>query len=443
MRETTGMAPAPGEDVTVDAPPSRPAWWRTRLVVWLQKLALLAVTTMVCLVLVEVGFRLAGYQPIHAVYSKPELFWTHDELLGWVQQPGVRGEYVGPRPYPVEFRNTVRINSLGLRGPELSDVPAGGRRVLLLGDSQAAGFEVAEEHTYAALVEKQLTADLGSPVQVLNAGVRGYGTDQAYLWYRELGRRLRPNVVVFHASENDPEDDTTLHRMRRPFGKAAFAPQPDGSLELVGYPVPEYPLCSAYRLDARFRMTRIDGARTRAFCWAQVRLADHSAFLTFVASRIEHNRRLVQVLYGLGTPAEQPKPFERSQPASPIPSLADAAPPTTQGSAVPPPPLTTPAPPAPVALDYAHQLTTTLIRKLAGEVRHDGAQFVLLADDADLERLDEAAIAADGIEVIRANEAQDPDPAASRFRNDGHLNELGHRRLAGLLAPRLAEVIRR
>ena len=179
MREPTGMAPATGEDVTVDAPPSRLAWWRTQLVVWFQKLALLAVTTMLCLVLVEVGFRLAGYQAIHAVYSKPELFWTHDELLGWVQQPGVRGEYVGPRPYPVEFRNTVRINSLGLRGPELSDVPAGGRRVLLLGDSQTAGFEVAEEHTYAALVEKQLTTDLGSPVQVVNAGVRGYGTDQA------------------------------------------------------------------------------------------------------------------------------------------------------------------------------------------------------------------------------------------------------------------------
>ena len=60
----------------------------------------------------------------------------------------------------------------------------------------------------------------------------------------------------------------------------------------MGQPIPRYPLCSAYRLDAAFHVVRIDGTRTRAFCFLQTRLADHSAFLTFLSIRIERNPRL-------------------------------------------------------------------------------------------------------------------------------------------------------
>jgi hypothetical protein len=93
--------------------------------------------------------------------------------------------------------------------------------------------------------------------------------------------------------------------MRRPFGKPAFALGSDGSLTPVGYPVRRYPACSAYRLDARYAVKRIDSPRARALCWAQTRLADRSAFLTFVTSRIERNPRLVKAIYNLGTPSER------------------------------------------------------------------------------------------------------------------------------------------
>ena len=39
----------------------------------------------------EVGARLAGYQPIHDVYSKPSKFWQKDVLLGWSHEPGAAG----------------------------------------------------------------------------------------------------------------------------------------------------------------------------------------------------------------------------------------------------------------------------------------------------------------------------------------------------------------
>ena len=429
-------------EVEAPQPAPAPAGRRSRLRVWGQKLGLLAGSTLVCLLVLEVAFRIAGYQPIYSVYSKPELFWKHDARLGWVLQPGASGTYVGPRPFPIEFRTKVRINALGFRGPEVTPVPPGGRRVLLLGDSQAAGFEVAEDQTYAALTARQLSAALGAPVQVENGGIRGYATDQSLLWYEEHLRALHPDLVVFHATGNDPEDDTTLHRMRRPFGKAAFALAADDSLHPVGLPIRSYPLCSAYRLDGAFKVVRIDGGKARAFCWVQTRLADHSAFLTFLSTRIERNPRLVKALYGLGTPKEQARPISAPPAAAPSPSPAPTPPPTAAT-----PPTTAAAPPStaatvpPVvnpALDYAHRLTTTLILRMASEVRRDGARFVLLIDSADLGPLDQNALRAAGIEIVKADEPLGADQRPFRFPNDGHLNAEGHRRMADFLAPKLA-----
>jgi lysophospholipase L1-like esterase len=394
------------------------------------KLGLLAGSTLACLLLLEVVFRLAGYQPIYSVYSKPELFWRHDASLGWTLQPGAHGTYVGPRPFPVEFRGKVRINSLGFRGPEVTPVPPGGHRVLLLGDSQAAGFEVDEDQTYAALTAGALTATLGVPVQMLNGGIRGYGTDQSLLWYEQHLRSLHPDLVVFHATGNDPEDDTTLHRMRRPFGKAAFALNADGSIRPIGLPIRHYPLCSAYRVDASFRVVRIDGRKARTFCWVQTRLADHSAFLTFLSTRIERNPALVKRLYGLGTPDEQARPIPPAAPAAPAPAVT---PPSTGA-----PPAAAPAAGVNPALDYAHRLTTTLILKMAEDVRRDGARFVLLIDSADLAPLDGGALRAAGIEILPADAPLGTDQTPYRFPNDGHLNAAGHKKMADFLAPRLA-----
>lgn len=428
-RQDTAATPA------ADPSPAGRPRWRS----WATKLALMAASTALCLLLLEVGFRLAGYEPIYSVYSKPELFWKHDGTLGWVLQPGAMGTYVGPRPFPVEFRAKVRINSLGLRGGELPPVAPGGRRVLLLGDSQAAGFEVAEDATYAALTEQRLTADLGAPAQVVNGGIRGYGTDQSLLLYETRLRSLHPDLVVFHATANDPEDDTTLHRMRRPFGKAAFALHPDGSLGTVGQPIPNYPLCSAYRLDAAFRVIRIDGAKTRVFCFLQTRLADHSAFLTFLSTRIERNPRLVKAIYGLGTPNEPGRPAGPPPPTAPSAPAPNPVPPSPPANAEP----STSTPTVNPGLDYAHRLTTTLILRMASEVRAEGARFVLLIEGSDLAGLDQPALAAAGIEIARTDEALGANQEAYRFPNDGHLNERGHRRLADFLAPRLAADLRR
>src|SRR5688572_19122022 len=78
----------------------------------------------------EIGLRLTGHVAIYEMYSKPSMFWRYDELLGWSHEPGARGEFVGPRPWPIEFRGKVAINSLGLRGPEIPVREPAERRIL-------------------------------------------------------------------------------------------------------------------------------------------------------------------------------------------------------------------------------------------------------------------------------------------------------------------------
>jgi len=370
----------------------------------------------------EIALRLAGYVPIFDVYSKPELFWQHDERLGWSLEPGARGRYVGPRPFPIEFDSAIEINSLGLRGPALAPRQPGELRVLFLGDSVVAGFEVEESETFTALLEAELRRRFPQPLSVINAGVRGYGTDQSLLWYRERGLALAPDLVVMVFSANDFEDNVTLHRARRPFGKGAFALRPSGALELVGVPVPRYELCSSWVLDGRYEPARVDGPVSRGVCALQTQLADRSALFTAVATALARVPGLLQLLKGStdaggGGAVRQasllPWPVRAAQPAGVPGSESDL-----EGRAA-----------------REAELTTALLQALARDVRGNGSRFLLMMTSRHWERLDVRALAADRIEPHSVTLSSALQQSQLRFRNDAHFNALGHRVYAEGLAP--------
>ncbi|WP_375488302.1 GDSL-type esterase/lipase family protein [uncultured Mycobacterium sp.] len=243
---------------------------------------------------VEVAFRISGYHSFSELYSHNAYgYLKADEVLGRSYTPGATGVFDGPHPFPITFRSEFRINSLGLRGPEVTDIAPEGLRVLVLGDSVTSGLEVAENETYSAVAAHLLSRRLGVQVQVINAGVRGYGTDQEWLFYRERLKRLHPDVVVDHTIDNDPADNITLHQMRRIFGKPAFVLGAGNTLHLIAQPVPDYPLCSEYwAIDGA--VYRIDGVGARLMCWLQMHLVNHSAFFSFVTDRLQRNPALVQ-----------------------------------------------------------------------------------------------------------------------------------------------------
>jgi len=100
-------------------------------------------------------------------------------------------------------------NSKGLReSRELPyEKPAGTLRVLALGDSHTQGYEVRQDATYSAALERYLGSRGDARVEVLNAGVSGFSTAEALVYLENEGIRYQPDVVVLGFYANDFEDN--------------------------------------------------------------------------------------------------------------------------------------------------------------------------------------------------------------------------------------------
>ena len=376
-----------------------------RLGLLLLKMGLFVTSVASVLIFFEIGLRIAGYNAIYEIYSKPSDLWRHDSLLGWHHEPGGRDVFVGPRPWPIEFETPIEINSLGLRGSEIPSHGNDCHRILFLGDSMVAAFEVEYDNTFPALIAARLTARFGCPVRGINAGVRGYGTDQNYLYYRERGRLLDPDVVVLFHSRNDLVNNTTIHRMRRQYGKGAFVLNDDGKLDLVGIPVPVYPVCSEYSLSTSSGIKREDGAIGRILCSLQMGLFDRSALFSFITLRINWDPQFLRDLYYLAMP--------RSSSSS-------------DGSD---------------EREYRRRLTVALISRLATEVRSDGATFIVTGAAEQLEALgiDEDEFSGDVTPLPPMTEEERRDYT---FERDSHFNRRGHARVVDHLLPSIDATIR-
>jgi lysophospholipase L1-like esterase len=84
--------------------------------------------------------------------------------------------------------------------------PVGTLRVLALGDSHTQGYEVRQEATFSAVLERYLRTH-GMRAEVLNAGVSGFGTAEELAFLENEGYRYQPDVVVVAFYANDFEDN--------------------------------------------------------------------------------------------------------------------------------------------------------------------------------------------------------------------------------------------
>lgn len=103
--------------------------------------------------------------------------------------------------HPLNGRDiTIRTNALGFRGPEIDWKLH--PRILFLGDSITMQDYLPEEETFAYLI-KELSRSTGSQWETLNAGIGsiGIGTERAML--EEVGKIVRPDIVVLNLYLND------------------------------------------------------------------------------------------------------------------------------------------------------------------------------------------------------------------------------------------------
>jgi lysophospholipase L1-like esterase len=110
----------------------------------------------------------------------------------------------------------IRVNGQGMRADRdyAPAKPAGVRRILAIGDSTTVGFGVEVEQTFVQVLEDRLKA-AGLPVEVLNAGVPGFGTsEELFHLEQELLARYSPDLVLVSFYENDIKDNvrTPLYR---------------------------------------------------------------------------------------------------------------------------------------------------------------------------------------------------------------------------------------
>jgi hypothetical protein len=150
----------------------------------------------------------------------------HDPELGWLPIPNSVGMFAGSRTIG------IRHNSLGLRDvePARTDRPT----VLFVGDSFVWGYDVEASERFTDLLRTELPG-----VEIVNAGVNGYGTDQEYLLLDRIWNAFRPNVVALNFTAANDRDDNTHNMISDGYYKPYLAQAADGTWGFRGQPVPK------------------------------------------------------------------------------------------------------------------------------------------------------------------------------------------------------------
>lgn len=156
---------------------------------------------------------------------------TWDPEIGWVLLPGgttaggqsiAAGGMRGPRDYPEE------------RTPGLL-------RLCCYGDSFTYGDEVADNAAYPFQLE-EFAAAAGRPLEAINFGLPGGGTDQALLIHRRESPRFAPDVVAIGILLENIGRNVNRYRPRwspntgRPASKPRFVLDESGELQLLPNP---------------------------------------------------------------------------------------------------------------------------------------------------------------------------------------------------------------
>ncbi len=184
LRGRSGSRPAPGRLLPI--PPGACAGGRGPLPCAPMRLILARIVA----ALVATALTLALAEALLGlVYPSPgssQDYRVPDAELGWRLQPGA--SYTNETG---EFSVRVDVNADGWRDRTHTEAkPAGVKRVVVLGDSFMEGYSVAGDELFAS----RLGEDTGA--EVINLGVGGYGTLQAYRAFALHGVRYAPDVVA-------------------------------------------------------------------------------------------------------------------------------------------------------------------------------------------------------------------------------------------------------
>ncbi len=174
-----------------EAAPSSPVPSRQSLR-WPHKLLLGGFGVLVALLLAEVAAHRLGLLPTLSDAQVRAVSCRAGEL----RPPYDRFIHSNAFGGDAEFEVEIRLNKLGFRGDDIAARPPDdSQRLLIIGDSYAAGWEVPDDAMWSAWLSRALTSASPS-YDVANIGFPGLGTDREFLLYQAYGRTLNPDVVI-------------------------------------------------------------------------------------------------------------------------------------------------------------------------------------------------------------------------------------------------------
>ncbi|MDP2309566.1 MAG: GDSL-type esterase/lipase family protein [Pseudomonadota bacterium] len=161
--------------------------------------------TVVALVVVELGMRLAGLgNPVDGTdviqsYEPANVFEVdEDRGIGIRMRPGYAGKQVYRRATDgvIVHEAVTNVSPAGFRSESTRTF---GKVILAVGDSTTFGVGVDDGESWPAALERTLSTSW----RVLNAGTPGRNTSQETSWLRAHGAETNPAVVILAFYIND------------------------------------------------------------------------------------------------------------------------------------------------------------------------------------------------------------------------------------------------
>jgi hypothetical protein len=167
---------------------------------FLKDSTIIVVITIVILCVLELVLRLIFPDKVK-VSEKKEILFETNPLYIYKPKSNITGIKIRTKD---NGGDTIvwHTNIEGFRGNEVKKTPA--KRVMVYGDSNIQAPFSDEEKTYSFSLEEKLSGYYNSDIEVINAGVIGFGPDQAMLRMKEEIPIYNPDLVVFNIfADND------------------------------------------------------------------------------------------------------------------------------------------------------------------------------------------------------------------------------------------------
>jgi hypothetical protein len=185
---------------------------------------------------VAVALLAAAEGVLEATVPKEKLLYPWETSTGFVQYDPVAGAWMEPGarhhtrdgPYPWH----AVINAQGFREEVDTPVEKTGKRWLALGDSWIFGFSVEQGKTIPDQVEA-VTAEAGAPVEVVNAGMVGFGAFDMLARWTALGDRYEWDGVLLGMPHNSSESRRVSAARSHLYENARPTPRSDLRLYLM------------------------------------------------------------------------------------------------------------------------------------------------------------------------------------------------------------------